>query len=282
MDQHPSSRVARTNPPRSRRSSLREERHPNAVTAPPVHRGSMAPRPWRGFWNSIGTALLPAAGACCRAPARRARAAGPEPGSAPARRRRLVFALLTLLSTVLASWLFASAQPDYGNAWLEYGQIALFALLSAWVVTGFVTALMGFWVSLRGDRHALSAAQVRRPRHGSASAHRDHHADLQRGRGHGVRRPARHLRIGGGHRPRGRVRRVRAVRQLRPRHRSRRARRLGRPAHRARRAARSSPRSRSTTACASAAPTARPATWPTSAAAGARTTATWSCWTPTA
>ena len=32
----------------SRRSTLREERHPNAVTAPPVNRGSMTPRPWRG------------------------------------------------------------------------------------------------------------------------------------------------------------------------------------------------------------------------------------------
>ncbi|MDB5779989.1 MAG: glucans biosynthesis glucosyltransferase MdoH, partial [Polaromonas sp.] len=42
----------------NRRSLLREERHPNAVTAPPVHRGSMAPRPWRGFWNSLGTAAL--------------------------------------------------------------------------------------------------------------------------------------------------------------------------------------------------------------------------------
>src|SRR5690606_6908714 len=46
--------AARMNP----RSLLREERHPNAVTAPPINRGSMAPRPWRGFWNSIGTVLL--------------------------------------------------------------------------------------------------------------------------------------------------------------------------------------------------------------------------------
>ena len=42
----------------SHRSPVREERHPNSVTAPPVNRGSMTPRPWRGFWNSIGTALL--------------------------------------------------------------------------------------------------------------------------------------------------------------------------------------------------------------------------------
>ena len=42
----------------SRRGLLREERHPNSVTAPPINRGSMTPRPWRGFWNSIGTAML--------------------------------------------------------------------------------------------------------------------------------------------------------------------------------------------------------------------------------
>ena len=47
----------------SHRSPLREERHPNSVTAPPINRGSMTPRPWRGFWNSIGTALLVKLGA---------------------------------------------------------------------------------------------------------------------------------------------------------------------------------------------------------------------------
>ena len=42
------------------RSILREERHPNSVTAPPINRGSMTPKPWRGFWNSMGTiALMP-------------------------------------------------------------------------------------------------------------------------------------------------------------------------------------------------------------------------------
>ena len=55
MDQHHSSRVATLH---STRPTSREERHPNAVTAPPVNRGSMPQRPWRGFWNSIGTALL--------------------------------------------------------------------------------------------------------------------------------------------------------------------------------------------------------------------------------
>lgn len=144
------------------RPLAREARHPNSVTAPPVHRGSMPARPWRGFWNSLFTAAL--AGANRLLP-------GGAPAAAPAEvlapwqragaRRRRVFALLTLLSTGIASWLFAQAQPDYGNDVLEWGQIALFAVLSTWVVTGFVTALMGFWVSLFGDRHSVSARAVR-------------------------------------------------------------------------------------------------------------------------
>ena len=150
MEQHRPSRVSR--------SPLRAERHPNSVTAPPLRRGSMRPLPWRGFWNGVGTALLSAAngllpgGATTRTP-REAR----EPWQDAAVRRRLVFALITLVSTGVASWLFAQAQPDYGNDWLEWGQIALFAILSTWVVTGFATALMGFWVTLFGDAHTVSA-----------------------------------------------------------------------------------------------------------------------------
>jgi len=141
------------------RSPLREERHPNSVTAPPINRGSMAPRPWRGFWNSLGTAVLVKLGAGGGRPA--AHAAGPaQPWERAAKQRRFVFMMLALVSTAIASTLFARVQPDYGNLWLEYGQIALYGLLSGWVVTGFVTALMGFYVSLRGDKHALSARQV--------------------------------------------------------------------------------------------------------------------------
>ena len=148
------------------RSILREERHPNAVTAPPINRGSMAPRPWRGFWNSMATAaLLPALNLTrpAQAPAAPSpqRAEKPEPWQLAAKRRRTVFLLLTLISTVLATRLFANMQPDYDNALLQYGQTALFALLSAWVVTGFMTAMMGFYVMLRGDAHSLSAKKVK-------------------------------------------------------------------------------------------------------------------------
>jgi len=151
----------------SARSLLREERHPNAVTAPPINRGSMVPRPWRGFWNSIGTALLSAASSVLppRTPATPATAAVEAPApmawERAANLRRGVFVLLTVLSTALAASLFADAQPVHENTWLQTGQLVLFVVLSAWVVTGFVTALMGFWVSLRGDAHTLSAATVR-------------------------------------------------------------------------------------------------------------------------
>ena len=143
----------------SHRSPLREERHPNAVTAPPINRGSMAPRPWRGFWNSIGTALLVKLGAGRNAAAQAATAA-PQPWQRAAAQRRFAFLALTVLSTLAAAALFARVQPDYDNVWLEYSQIALYAVLSGWVVTGFVTALMGFYVSVRGDKHALSGKQV--------------------------------------------------------------------------------------------------------------------------
>lgn len=145
----------------SHRSAVREERHPNSVTAPPINRGSMTPRPWRGFWNSLGTAALVKLGAGRNADAGAKTAPqAAQPWQRAASQRRLAFMLLTVLSTVIASSLFAGVQPDYDNVWLEYGQIGLYGLLSGWVVTGFVTALMGFYVSVRGDKHALSAKQV--------------------------------------------------------------------------------------------------------------------------
>lgn len=151
MEQHSPARLI------AARSPVRAERHPNSASAPPLRRGSMPPQPWRGFWRSIATALLQS---MLRAHPGRLHAVR-EPWQAAADRRRLVLLLLTLASTALASALFAAAQPATGNPWLQWGQVALFAILSAWVVTGFVTALMGFWVTLFGDAHSLSAQSVR-------------------------------------------------------------------------------------------------------------------------
>ncbi|MDI1275696.1 glucans biosynthesis glucosyltransferase MdoH [Polaromonas sp.] len=144
------------------RSLLREERHPNSVTAPPLHRGSMAPRPWRGFWSSLTTTALGLTRSPTSRPLPLQAVQKRQPWQQAAARRRTVFVLLTVLSTVLATSLFADMQPDYDSAWLQYGQLVLFALLSAWVVTGFMTAMMGFYVTIRGDKHALSAKNVQR------------------------------------------------------------------------------------------------------------------------
>jgi membrane glycosyltransferase len=141
---------------------LREERHPNAVTAPPVNRSAMVPRPWRGFWNSITSSFLVTAmkltgQGTSQAPVR---AEKQQAWQQAATRRRSVFILLTLLSTAIATGLFVDIQPTHDNAFLRYGQTTLFAMLSAWVVTGFMTAMMGFYVMLRGDAHSLSAKKV--------------------------------------------------------------------------------------------------------------------------
>ena len=145
------------------RSLLREERHPNAVTAPPLNRGSMVPVPWRGFWNSIGTALL--SGASGLLPPYGSSAAAPGEALLPwqkaANLRRAVFIALTLAWTMMAGLMFLHLQPEGDNPALRIAQLLLFVVLSAWVLTGFVTALMGFWVSLFGDKHTLRAADVR-------------------------------------------------------------------------------------------------------------------------
>ena len=141
------------------RSTLREERHPNSVTAPPVNRGTMVPTPWRGFWKGmVAAALWPVAQLTGQSAPKVSDVLAPW--QCAAQRRRAAFLVLTIVSTALATSLFADMQPNYDNDLLQYGQIALFALLSAWVVTGFMTAMMGFWVLVRGDKHSLSAKQV--------------------------------------------------------------------------------------------------------------------------
>ena len=141
------------------RSTLREERHPNSVTAPPMNRGAMVPTPWRGFWKGMAAAALwPVAKLMGQSAPTVPDVLAPWQRAAKA--RRAAFLVLTVLSTALATSLFADMQPNYDNDLLQYGQITLFALLSAWVVTGFMTAMMGFWVLVRGDAHSLSAKQV--------------------------------------------------------------------------------------------------------------------------
>jgi len=120
----------------------------------------MPARPWRGFWNSIGTTALMRLTGRTKAARTTEQAQPLAAWQVSAKQRRAVFLALTVASSALATSLFAGVQPNYDSAWLEYGQLALFAMLSTWVVTGFLTAMMGFWVMLKGDEQSLSARSV--------------------------------------------------------------------------------------------------------------------------
>lgn len=119
-------------------------------STPPIRRGAMVPRPWRGFFASLWDALR-------GVPSSFVDDAPAEPWQAVARRRRAVLMALVLLSAGFATTVLLHVLPEQGPAWLRIGQVVLFGLLFAWVTAGFVTAMMGFWVLWRGDPHALSA-----------------------------------------------------------------------------------------------------------------------------
>ncbi len=130
------------------------------ASAPPVHRGSMVPVPWRGFVQGTKDALAGLFDAAPRPSAPAAREAWEE---ASIRRRRTLLALIGL-SALAAATLLVYAQPALAGTPLRVLQVGLFALLFAWVSAGFFTAMMGFVVQLRGDRfglsrHSVSAAQ---------------------------------------------------------------------------------------------------------------------------
>jgi membrane glycosyltransferase len=150
-------------------------RHRPAPSAPPIlRRGSMVPVPWLGFARGLRAgwaAHRSSAGAA--ADAASGDAAGQAPGASPegavdkapwelaaARRRRTLLWLIGG-SAALAAALMAHALPGVGHPAVQAVQVLLFTLLFAWVSAGFFTALMGFWVQVRGDRHALSLSVAR-------------------------------------------------------------------------------------------------------------------------
>ncbi|SDO04004.1 membrane glycosyltransferase [Rhodoferax sp. OV413] len=122
---------------------------------PPIQRGSMLAQPWLGFVRRLQGEQAPA-DAPWRASAARLQAQAPAwEAAAQQRRRWLMFWILA--ATVFATALLWRAQPGAGSDLMLAAQLGLFALLFAWVSAGTVTAVMGFIVTLRGDRHALSA-----------------------------------------------------------------------------------------------------------------------------
>ncbi len=115
----------------------------------------MTPRPWNGFWRSLGQL-------------HRARSLESPPDHTPqapwqqaAKVRRRVFLALTGSGTTASTLWFIAAQPAGSHGLLQGLEIAVFALLAFWVGAGFVTSLLGFLVQVRSDPHALSLRTAR-------------------------------------------------------------------------------------------------------------------------
>ena len=117
-------------------------------TAPPVDRTAMPARPWLGLWRSLPHLLAGGDKTVQRAPWQDA---------ASQRRRFLLAALVVLAGSAAVLGDMAGLQPTWA--------LVLAVVLFTWVGLGLVTALMGAWVMVRGDRYALalSPAQSFRP-----------------------------------------------------------------------------------------------------------------------
>ncbi|KAI1692773.1 glycosyl transferase family 2 domain-containing protein [Ditylenchus destructor] len=127
--------------------SFRDPLPPGPVgpSAPAMKRGSMVPRPWGQRTPPVEA--LPGA-------------QPPEAWETAARNRRNALKLAIAGATALApacSGPPTTAGPTTpGPSRCSACTWRCSALLFAWVSAGCVTAVMGFWVMLRGDRHAIS------------------------------------------------------------------------------------------------------------------------------
>jgi membrane glycosyltransferase len=129
----------------------------------PTHaRGAMIAVPWRGFLNGLTDAILGRTDPHFKPIAESKKPAAWEQA---AKLRRRIFLALIILSSAFATTLLAYLQPTYEHPELQWLQIALFSLLFAWVSAGCITAVMGFWVTLRGDKHTISAKSIAATRH---------------------------------------------------------------------------------------------------------------------
>nr|WP_315183289.1 glucans biosynthesis glucosyltransferase MdoH [uncultured Albidiferax sp.] len=128
---------------------------PSSSGMPPIQRGSMRAQAWLGLAGRLRGQQAPADAPWRTSAAQHAGQAPAWEAAAQQRRHWLLFWIAS--ATVFATALLWRAQPGAGSDVLLAAQLGLFALLFAWVSAGTVTAVMGFWVTLRGDPHALSA-----------------------------------------------------------------------------------------------------------------------------
>jgi len=138
------------------------------LATPPLARASMSPTPWsdnplRRAYRAVRQRATGKRGMHTRAP----QAENPAPPKSrwrvAARNRRFVLGALTLAQAVGATYFMQSVLPYKGTLpiehWLVGAILALYLILFMWVGLGFWTALMGFWVLLRGDdKQAITAS----------------------------------------------------------------------------------------------------------------------------
>jgi membrane glycosyltransferase len=75
-----------------------------------------------------------------------------------ARRRRLLLGLLVLVPTIIASAFMVNVLPYQGRTVLEVMIVVFFGALFGWISIGFWSAMLGFWVLVRGrDRFAITS-----------------------------------------------------------------------------------------------------------------------------
>lgn len=152
-------------------SVLAVDRHgaPRLVTTPPLARASMTPQPWnhnplRRLAHALQRRLLGRRGQISvskTTPEMLHPPTGRPAWRGTGRFRRLLLSVLILSQTVLATYLMTAILPYHGQSALELAILALYALLFAWISAGFWTAMMGFFVLLKGgDRHAINSPKT--------------------------------------------------------------------------------------------------------------------------
>ena len=136
------------------------------VSTPPMKRASMVPRPWdpnplRRLWHWLGDRVG-------REKPHLQSRDGPFVPDSPVtqapwrnagRNRRLLLLALVLAQTYIATYYMMAVLPYHGRHILELALLVVYAVLFAWISAGFWTAMMGFWVLMRGrDKYAINAS----------------------------------------------------------------------------------------------------------------------------
>lgn len=137
--------------------------HLRLVTMPALQRSSMTPNPWQNNpFKRLARWLHLRLSKAERAP-EVAAAEAPHGEKVPwrvsGRNRRLLLLALVIAQTWVATFFMSAVLPYHGTKPLELVVLVIYAILFAWVGSGFWTALMGFWVLLRGkDKYSINGS----------------------------------------------------------------------------------------------------------------------------